>query len=412
MTNARLDSNTISKIEEIFDKEREIGRITGKDFNLFEITGIENKEVKICLVLSDLLNPNGSHCQGNFFLEKFCRMVLKLDETELPKYELNRARVEKEYSIYGSKRRIDIAIITTNHFIPIEVKIYAADEKEQCYDYYQEACDRMGKDAVVFYLTPNGTAPNKNSSVTLSVSDKYGKGNIRCISFKDDISAFLTECIDDERIRSIPRLCEGLAQLLDTVGKFSKNDLSSELIKKIKKVIPKEITQDSWLKERKKYFLTETLRRFMKREHLQKNDTAIIEDNEVWYYWKYRLSDDIGKTSHGESISIYITVDVYGNNAYWGITLATCQGKQYDDTLLGKDKGDTNVKEIIDKKIKEHYGRINTWVFKEERVNLMNPKYLDLYRLLIPDEMEAFIEEVVFDVDRLFKKYQNINDTD
>ena len=42
----------------------------------------------------------------------------------------------------------------------------------------------------------------------------------------------------------------------------------------------------------------------------------------------------------------------------------------------------------------------------------MNPDSINFYRLLISDEMEDFIEEVVFDVDRIFKKYRSINDTD
>ncbi|MBQ5565108.1 MAG: PD-(D/E)XK nuclease family protein [Clostridia bacterium] len=412
MTNELLDSTTINKIAEIFDKERENGRATGKNFNLLEITEIEHKETKICLVLRNLLDPKGSHCQGSFFLERFCRMVLNLDESELPHEKLNTARVIKEYSIYGSNRRIDIVIITSNHFIPIEVKIGASDEKEQCYDYYMETSNRIGKDAVVFYLTPNGKAPYKNSSMDLSVTDKYGKGKIRCISFKDDITAFLLECINDESICSNPRLCDSLTQLLDTVGKFSQNDLSGNLLKNIKDVIPKEITSESLSDNRKKFFLTKTLNRFKQKENLIEKDARIIDEIISSHNWKYCISDDIGKTSNGESIAIFITVDVHEGNAYWGITLATCKGKPDDDKLLRRKKGDPKVKAIINEKIREHYGRINTWVFKEQRLKIMNPDSINFYRILISDEMEDFIEEVVFDVDRIFKKYRSINDTD
>ena len=37
MTNELLDSTTINKIAEIFDKERENGRATGKNFNLLKL---------------------------------------------------------------------------------------------------------------------------------------------------------------------------------------------------------------------------------------------------------------------------------------------------------------------------------------------------------------------------------------
>lgn len=116
MANVQLDSVTLNRIAGIFDLEHETDRLTGKKFNAFDLAGVEYDEVRICRVLSNLLDPKGSHCQGGFFLEKFCRKVLNLDPKQLPEKELKRAKVIREYSIHKTKRRIDLVIITSDHF--------------------------------------------------------------------------------------------------------------------------------------------------------------------------------------------------------------------------------------------------------------------------------------------------------
>lgn len=52
----------------------------------------------------------------------------------------DQAIVTAEYAI-DDERRIDIEI--GSYFLPIEVKIYAADQKSQCFDYYQYAKEEM-----------------------------------------------------------------------------------------------------------------------------------------------------------------------------------------------------------------------------------------------------------------------------
>ncbi len=412
MEDVQIDSVTLDKITDIFNKEREIDRSTGRKFNVFNIADIERKEVKMCLVLRNLLDPNGSHQQGSFFLESFCRTVLNLGSEELTNDELRKARVKNEYSIHKSKRRIDIVIITPSRFIPIEVKIKAKDEERQCFDYYEESLSQNDKNAVVFYLTPDGSPPSEVSLAELSedsknITDKKGSGKIRCISFRDDISQFLSDCIADRKINSVPPVREVLVQLLDTVRAISGYDRSSELTEKIKEVIPKEINLKSLSEDKKNYFLNETMKKFLERENLPKSDPRIINEIENLHNWKYRLSNDIGKTSNGESISVSINVDVDEFNAYWGMTLKTCRNKRYDDKLMSIDPevGDPEVKRIIDEKIGDDHGRENTWIFKEERFKILKPETIDFYRLLIPGELDALVDEAVDDLDRIFKKY-------
>lgn len=54
---------------------------TGGYFNIFDIANIESNEVTVCRVIYELLNPKGSHYQGDLYLRIFIRDVLKMDFT-------------------------------------------------------------------------------------------------------------------------------------------------------------------------------------------------------------------------------------------------------------------------------------------------------------------------------------------
>lgn len=83
-------------------------------YNIFQVLGVAEKEVIMCRMLVDLLNPKGSHGQGSAFLKGFLGQVLQLEYTDK---QLSTAVVYKEYPIPGSERRIDIVIETQNRFI-------------------------------------------------------------------------------------------------------------------------------------------------------------------------------------------------------------------------------------------------------------------------------------------------------
>ena len=160
-------------------------------YNIFRVLGVAEKEVIMCRMLADLLNPKGSHGQGSAFLKCFLEQVLRLEYTEK---QLATAVVHKEYPIPDSDRRIDIAIEMQNRFIPIEVKIHAKDQKSQCYDYWTFARELMGdEEAVIYYLTKYGTMPSKESIT--SGRNKLPEKKIKPISFEKDIRQWLKNCV-------------------------------------------------------------------------------------------------------------------------------------------------------------------------------------------------------------------------
>lgn len=159
-------------------------------YNIFKVLRVTEKEVIMCRMLADLLDPRGVHGQGNIFLKSFLEQVL---EMECATEQLESATVHKEYPIPESDRRIDIAIQMKNRFIPIEVKINAKDQNGQCYDYWTFSSKKMGdEEAVIYYLTKYGTVPS-DESIT-SGNNRLSTDKVKLISFEKDIRDWLKNC--------------------------------------------------------------------------------------------------------------------------------------------------------------------------------------------------------------------------
>ena len=102
-------------------------------------------------MIADLLNPRGQHGAGAEYLKIFLRDCLGMEKMDTKLAD--QAIVTAEYAI-DDERRIDIVIEIGSYFLPIEVKIYAADQKSQCFDYYQYAKRRDAQAKV--YLSDIG----------------------------------------------------------------------------------------------------------------------------------------------------------------------------------------------------------------------------------------------------------------
>ena len=49
---------------------------TGEYFNVFDIAGIKSKEVQMCRLIKEFIDPNGCHFQGTIYLRLFMKHVL------------------------------------------------------------------------------------------------------------------------------------------------------------------------------------------------------------------------------------------------------------------------------------------------------------------------------------------------
>jgi hypothetical protein len=100
------EEELLREVQHIYDKWDMVAKSTGRYFNIFEIAGISDDEVRICRVLHALLSPDGPHGQKTTYLKLFVEDVLKIP---MAPEELQSAKVEREYSI-DNQRRIDLVI--------------------------------------------------------------------------------------------------------------------------------------------------------------------------------------------------------------------------------------------------------------------------------------------------------------
>lgn len=229
------------EVSEILKEHKENRIKDNEDFNLFKITGIQSDEVKICRVFAKIIDPMGSHNKGVFFLRTFAENVLRIDMDE---DEIATAKVYVEYHTVAD-RRIDIAIVTNKRFIPIEVKIFAEDQKRQCKDYYEFAnSQKKPEESKVYYLTLDGHLPQKGGTIGLTPIEHnnflVGYEEIVAISFKRDICFWLESCLEEPEIEEKTLLRTNIEQFVFAIG-----ELSGNMSKKLNADITQIISADS-----------------------------------------------------------------------------------------------------------------------------------------------------------------------
>ena len=226
-TNAAQLLNGVTKIIKNYEEKYQK---TGEKYNLFKVARIADKEVKMCRVLADLMDPRGQHRQGSGYLKRFWEDIAPKPPGSIaldPEY----TRVTAEYVI-DENRRIDIVFEDGKVFIPIEVKIGAGDQPNQIADYFAFAKKKNGGTEVpVLYLTLDGHEP---------VDAEKVKGKYIKLSFKDHILPWLKACLESaEETASVP-VREVLKQLIGAVKSLCGQTEDAEMEEAIFKLITRD----------------------------------------------------------------------------------------------------------------------------------------------------------------------------
>lgn len=177
-----------------------------EEFNVFKVLGIQYNEVLICRFLGELLNPIGMHGCGTAFLEEFFKTVIKKNIKNLKSADV----VLEDRT--DAERRVDIAVYTENEVFPIEVKIWAEDRELQLSDYWSYYKKGRNKINCIYYLTPYGKHPSKDSLGELKINEQC-----ICISFKNEIKKWLENCeikLNDEKIKNEIKQFKGVIEVM------------------------------------------------------------------------------------------------------------------------------------------------------------------------------------------------------
>ena len=164
----------LEQTRSIIDKNHKNSEETGGLFNVFSILNMERLEVKThSAFLYELLNPKGSHSQGNAYLKLFIHEVLKIKD-----YDFYDVKVVREKSI-NNLGRIDLVIENSDLLIIIEMKIDADDQEDQLFRYNKYGLSHIKKHKI-YYLSLFGYEASNYSTGHTEL--KY-----ECISFESNI---------------------------------------------------------------------------------------------------------------------------------------------------------------------------------------------------------------------------------
>lgn len=192
--------------------------LRGEQFNIFKVCGIDHYELQHSAIISELLNPQGSHGQGKLYLKLFMQVYgskLPIDEIE---YDKVRVRTEKWTEAYDG--RMDICVEYDGlPFVIIENKLYAKDQSIQLKK-YKEDSDKIIKKSQypkqkyeIVYLTLDGKDATKESGESVDY--------IR-MSYSYDIIKWLNLCIDNSA--RIPLVRETLVQYQNHIKHLTNQD--------------------------------------------------------------------------------------------------------------------------------------------------------------------------------------------
>ncbi|MDR1786964.1 MAG: PD-(D/E)XK nuclease family protein [Treponema sp.] len=225
-------ASLLDGVSGIIKRYEERWRETGEKYNIFKVAGITHKEVRMCRVLADLLDPQGQHRKGSRYLALFWKAIApKL--RNCPALNFERTRVTPEYVI-DENRRIDITLEDGAIFVPIEVKIGAGDQPKQVADYFTFARTKNKAAHIpVLYLTLDGHEPQDFSK------DGLAKNDYVCLSFKDDILPWLEACLREEATKQTVPVRETLKQLSAAIQSLCGQSEDAEM----ENVIFKMVTQ-------------------------------------------------------------------------------------------------------------------------------------------------------------------------
>ncbi|MDR3048343.1 MAG: PD-(D/E)XK nuclease family protein [Elusimicrobiota bacterium] len=224
MTQSQSAETLLNSISAINKRHYELAELSGENFNVFEMF-VGHYELKHSKFIAELLNPTGSHGQGDIFLKLFVK------EANINNFATETAEVETEHSFNDNVGgRIDIVIKNNRgEQIFIENKIYADDGNTQLLRYHE-----YKPNARILYLTLDGAEPSEKSVGNI---DETKKQWLTMISYSETIIKWLENC--KKEAVNMPLLRETISQYIFHIQDLTNQTRSKKMSKEIAEVIAK-----------------------------------------------------------------------------------------------------------------------------------------------------------------------------
>lgn len=193
----------------------ELLRHTGANFNVFTLLGLQRRETLLhSPMIADLLDPQGSHCQGTLFLDSFLRLLdqrfVENSREHEPLPPAGRSWTVRTEYWASDQGRLDVFLEHLTQplvSIVIENKVDAVLQREQLkrYSRWLDQCRPAPCLTYLVYLTPNGGQPAEGERPDRALF---------CLSYRDDMVHWLNDCLPKIASR---RVQETLQQYFDAV---------------------------------------------------------------------------------------------------------------------------------------------------------------------------------------------------
>lgn len=191
MKNMEKTQNLLNKVEAIRQKAKKLrdeSKAKGEEFDVFSVVGFWNEEVKFhSAIIAELLDPNGSHGAGDFYLKQFLK-ILKRDDFPLDTTQVQPKIKERDIGPVTETTggRVDIIIEDgKKHALIIENKPGDGDQEVQMLRYRNYA-DENYEDSILIYLTLDG----RDASDYSTGRERF---DYKRLSY-DDILSWLDKC--------------------------------------------------------------------------------------------------------------------------------------------------------------------------------------------------------------------------
>ena len=220
-------NNLLNQISIIEKKNTEILDATGERFNMFRICGVNHYENTHSAILTEFLNPKGTHGLKSKLLECFIKTLG--ENFTINGFNCENARIYTEYSTPEGRIYILIEDEKRKKAIIIENKIYANDQLNQLKRYDSYAKNKYPKgNYQILYLTLNGKEATEQS----------GKGvSYLTISYEENIINWLEKCV---AIASrFPIVRETIIQYINHLKELTHQDMNNKNKEEITEVLSK-----------------------------------------------------------------------------------------------------------------------------------------------------------------------------
>lgn len=195
------------------------------DFRPLSFFKINENTLSNCLAF--LLNPKGSHGQGELFVTRFYQLA----EQPRSEEQIKSLAVFTEYRL-PSQRRIDILLTDDHGLIGIENKPWAADQDKQLYDYacwLQKTATQRQSTWQLIYLCNNDIG---EGTLPASTPESLRSG-VLTITFYQ-LERWLSDCANHIKALQVRCFVDALAQFIrEEINGETKMELQDELTETI-----------------------------------------------------------------------------------------------------------------------------------------------------------------------------------